>query len=87
MLLETHTSPFVVIRSLPHQPRFHVLDQISFRAFRHYEFGVQWNLDFRNLYLTKTSIQLAVFFTPVVVKYMKKNLDLTKEFGRSPATS
>ena len=28
-----------------------------------------------------------VFFAPVIVKYMKKNLDLTKEFGRSPATS
>ena len=33
-----------------------------------------------------------VFFAPVIVKYMKKNLDtmtleLTNEFGRSPATS
>ena len=52
---------------------------------------VQWNLDLTNLYLTKTSIKRTVSIAPVIVKYMKKNLDinldLTNEFGRSTVTS
>ena len=33
---------------------------------------IQWNLDLTNLYLTNTSIQRAVFFAPVIVKYHEK---------------
>ena len=33
--------------------------------------NVQWNLDITNLIVT-------IFFTPVVVKYMGKNLDIRK---------
>ena len=43
-----------------------------------YRIIIQWNLDLTNLYLTKTSIQRTVFFAPVIKKYMKKNLDITK---------
>ena len=39
---------------------------------------LQWNLDKTNLYITKSSVQRTIFFTPVVVKYMKKDLDITK---------
>ena len=38
-------------------------------------FRLQWNLYATNLYITKSSVQPMIFFTPVIVKYMKKNLD------------
>ena len=38
---------------------------------------VQWNLDITNLYQTKSSVKRTSFFTPVMVKYMKKNFDIT----------
>ena len=40
--------------------------------------GNQWNLDITNLYITKSSLQQTIFFAPVIVKYMEKNLHLTK---------
>ena len=40
--------------------------------------NVQWNFDLTNLYITKSSIKRTIFFTPVIVKYMKNNLDITK---------
>ena len=36
------------------------------------------NLDIANLYLTKSLVYRTIFFAPVIVKYMKKNLDITK---------
>ena len=39
----------------------------------------QWNLDITNLYITTLSPWLTNdLFYPAIVKYMKKNLDLTK---------
>ena len=34
--------------------------------------------DITNLYITKSSVQQTIFFAPVIVKYMEKNLNLTK---------
>ena len=39
---------------------------------------IQWNLDITNLYITKTFVERTIFFTPAIVKCMKKNLDKTK---------
>ena len=46
----------------------------------HHSFGLplQWNLDITNLYITKPSVQRTIFFSPVIVKYTKKNLEITK---------
>ena len=33
---------------------------------------------YKNLYITKSSVELTVFLIPAVVKYMANNLDLTK---------
>ena len=35
-------------------------------------------LGITNLYITKSSVELTVFLIPAIVKYMEKNLDLTK---------
>ena len=40
--------------------------------------GLQWNLDVTTLYITKSSVLRTTLFTPVIVKYMEKNLDITK---------
>ena len=39
---------------------------------------LQWNLDLTNLYITKSSVKWTIFFTPIIVKNMNKNLDVTK---------
>ena len=44
---------------------------------------VQWNLDITNLYVTKPSVWRTIFFTPVMVKYVKKNLDIANKFCQS----
>ena len=41
-------------------------------------FHLQWNLDIINLYLPKSSVKRTIFFTPVIVKCMRKNLNITK---------
>ena len=43
----------------------------------HYDL-IQWNLDITNFYITKVLDTTTIFFTLVIVKYMKKNLDITK---------
>ena len=40
--------------------------------------SIQWNLDIMNLYVTKSWVKRTIFLTPVIVKYMEKNLDMTK---------
>ena len=40
-----------------------------------YNTHIQWNLD-----ITKSSVYGTIFFVPEIVKYMKKNLDVTKPF-------
>ena len=44
---------------------------------------VQGNINITNLYITKTSVSLTIFFTPAMVKYMKKNLDIANKFCQS----
>ena len=39
---------------------------------------VQWNLDIMNLYLTMSSVLRTIFFTHGMIKYAKKNLEITK---------
>ena len=38
----------------------------------------QCNLDLTNLCTTKSMVQKTIFSTPVIVKYIEKNLDMTK---------
>ena len=47
----------------------------------HYLFAFQWNLDIKNLCITKPSVKRTIFFTQVVEKYMGNNLDTTKGQG------
>ena len=35
---------------------------------------IQWNLHVTDLYITKSSVERTIFFTPVILRYMKKNL-------------
>ena len=44
---------------------------------------VQGNINITNLYIPKTSVSITIFFTPAMVKYMKKNLDITNKFCQS----
>ena len=39
---------------------------------------VQWNLDIMNLYLTMSWVLRTIFFTHGMIKYAKKNLEITK---------
>ena len=42
--------------------------------------AIQWNwLDITNLYMTRSSLGIRmIFFTPVIVKYMKNNVHITE---------
>ena len=44
---------------------------------------LQWNLNKTSLYITKSSVQRTIFFSPAIVKYMKKNLDIANKFCQS----
>ena len=48
---------------------------------------VQWNLDLTNLYITKSSVQRTILFSPVKVKCMEQNLDITNRFPQSLGSS
>ena len=39
---------------------------------------IQWNLEIMNLYRIKSLVLQIIFFTPVIVKYMEKSLDIMK---------
>lgn len=39
--------------------------------------ALKWNLDLTNLYVTKSSVLLTIFFAPAKVNCMEKNLDTT----------
>ena len=39
---------------------------------------IQWNLDITNLFITKYSGSWTILLTPVIAKYMEKNLDIMK---------
>ena len=48
-----------------------------FNSLKDEESIVQWNLE-TNLYIKKPSVKQTIFFSPVVVKYIEKNLDIMK---------